>query len=173
VAWSIVDAGRESSPNRADTAVVLGAAVHGRAPSPVFEERLRHALELYRRRQVRSIIATGGAGEGMSVAESAAAAAYLEGKGVPRSAIHREASSHTTRQNLVEARRVMRERRLSTALIVSDPLHMKRAMNMARDLGIRAEPSPTPTTRYRTLPTQAPFVLRELYFLHHYWLFRQ
>ena len=43
----------------------------------------------------------------------------------------------------------MRKNGLKTVIIVSDPYHMARAMAMAEDLGIRAYPSPTPTSRYK------------------------
>ena len=173
VTWSIVAAGRETASGSADAAIILGAAVQGTEPSPVFEQRLLHALELYRRGRVRSLILTGGVGKGKVVAESAAARVYLTNRGVPQSAMLSEDRSRTTRQNLVEARRLMRARGMAKALIVSDPLHMKRAMTMAADLGLAAEPSPTSTSRYRTPATQGPFLLREVYFLHHYWLFGQ
>jgi len=45
---------------------------------------------------------------------------------------------------------------------------MKRAMLMANDIGITASSSPTPTSRYRSLKTKLGFLLRELYFIHHY-----
>ncbi len=51
-----------------------------------------------------------------------------------------------------------------TFIIVSDPLHMKRAMLMAEDLGMTAYPSPTPTTRYRSWRTQFGFWARETFF---------
>jgi hypothetical protein len=53
-------------------------------------------------------------------------------------------------------------------LVVSDPLHMRRAMRMAIDLGLDAHPSPTPTSRYRSLTTQLPMLLREVYFSAYY-----
>jgi uncharacterized SAM-binding protein YcdF (DUF218 family) len=40
----------------------------------------------------------------------------------------------------------MSEQGFNTALIVSDPLHMKRAMLYVNNLGITAYSSPTPTT---------------------------
>ena len=55
-------------------------------------------------------------------------------------------------------------------LLVSDPLHLTRAMQMAAEFGLDAQPSATGLTRYRTLSTKVPFALRELYFMHHYWL---
>ncbi|MBK1833919.1 hypothetical protein JIN78_07600 [Roseibacillus ishigakijimensis] len=57
---------------------------------------------------------------------------------------------------------------LKSAIIVSDPLHLKRASLMAKDLGIRSVTSPTPTSRYRSLKTKLPFLQREIYFYHHY-----
>ena len=50
------------------------------------------------------------------------------------------------------------------ALIVSDPLHMKRAMRMAADYGITAYSSPTPTTRFVSLRSKLPFLAREVFF---------
>jgi len=58
-------------------------------------------------------------------------------------------------------------------LIVSDPLHMRRAMRMAGDLGLDAHPSPTRTSRFQTLGTQIPMLLREVYFNLHYYVTRQ
>lgn len=60
----------------------------------------------------------------------------------------------------------------SSAIIVSDPLHMKRAMLMAKDCGIEAYSSPTPTTRYRTLRSKLPFLAREEFFYIGYRLVR-
>lgn len=170
VGASIVVAGRLTSPANADAAIVLGAAAYPTKPSPVFEERIRHGFDLLRTGRVSKLILTGGYGNGANYAESEIAKAWLLRKRVPAAMILTEAQSHTTRENLVEAQRIMHEQHLSSALIVSDPLHMKRAMIMARDLGLNAVPSPTPTTRYRSLGSRTSFLLREIYFIHHYWL---
>lgn len=66
--------------------------------------------------------------------------------------------------NLVEAARIAREHHFGRVLVVSDPLHMWRSVAMARDLGLDAYPSPTPTTRFRTWKTKRPFLLRETYY---------
>jgi uncharacterized SAM-binding protein YcdF (DUF218 family) len=47
-------------------------------------------------------------------------------------------------------------------LIVSDPLHMRRAMTMARDFGLNAYPSPTPTSRYISLSSRLDFLWGEV-----------
>lgn len=153
---------------QSDCAVVLGAAVHGQLPSPVFEERIRHGVSLYQRGLVSTIVFTGGTGAGQVQSESGVAAALAVRLGVQKDAILTEEQSHTTQQNLTEALAVMRSHGLRSAIIVSDPLHMRRAMMMADDLGMNAVSSPTPTSRYRSLTTQFGFLIRELYFFHHY-----
>jgi uncharacterized SAM-binding protein YcdF (DUF218 family) len=152
---------------------VLGAAVEDDRPSPVFQGRIDHAIALLQRRQVQSIIFTGGQGEGDRLSESQAAKNYAIAQGIPPDRIFTESVSRTTRQNLLEAKKIIQAQKFSNCLLVSDPLHMKRADWMMRDLGISGRPSPTPSTRYQSWQSQVPFLLRETYFYHHYWLFKQ
>jgi uncharacterized SAM-binding protein YcdF (DUF218 family) len=49
---------------------------------------------------------------------------------------------------------------------------MKRAMSMARDIGVEAYPSPTPTTRYQSVQSQAGLLARETYYYMGYLLHR-
>ena len=163
--WSY---GTRNQAEKADCAIVLGAAVYGDRPSPVFEERIRHGIALYQTGLVAKIIFTGGCGTGAEHAESEVAAAYAARAGVPAADLLTERRSRTTQQNLAEAKLLMDAHGLRTAILVSDPLHMRRAMWMAGDLGIAAVSSPTPTTRYRSLKTKLEFLRHELYYWHHY-----
>jgi uncharacterized SAM-binding protein YcdF (DUF218 family) len=134
------------------------------------EERIRHGIRLYQTKQVGKLVFTGGYGKGGSTAESLVARGYALQRGVPAHDILTETVSHTTRENLAEAGKVMHSHRLGSALIVSDPLHMKRAMQMSSGLGIEASPSPTPTSRYRSWRSKTGFLLREIYFYNFYLL---
>lgn len=160
--------GGEDHSKRSDCIIVLGAAVRGDKPSPVFEERIRHAVDLFQRGEAPIIIFTGGYGDGATHAESEVGASYAVAEGVSQAAILTETQSRTTRQNLTEAKRLMDSAGLESAIIVSDPLHLKRASVMAEDLGISGVTSPTPTSRYRSLSTKLGFLLREVYFYNHY-----
>lgn len=162
-----------SSPGSADAAVVLGAAIWGKRPSPVFEARIRHALDLYRAGRVRKIVFTGGVGEGDTRAEATVARAWAAARGVPPEDLLCEAISHNTRENLLAARAVLRREGLEKVLLVSDPIHMLRASLMARDLGLAAAPSPTPTTRFTGRRARLEFLLRETYFVGAYLVQRQ
>jgi len=167
-AWTAVGPA-VSGNERGETAIVLGAAVIGDAPSPVFAARLDHAVMLYREGRVSRVLVTGGRSPEDRVSEAAAGSAYLQARGVPAEAILLEDRSRTTRQNLANARRVLGQSARAPVLIVSDPLHMRRAMSMAAAEGFAASAAPTPTTRYRSLGTQAPFLAREVWFMHVFW----
>src|SRR5437867_9107522 len=72
-----------SVDTEADAAVVLGAAVWSNNVSPVFRERINHAIELYRRGKVRKLIFTGGQGSQNEPTEAAAARAYAQANSIP------------------------------------------------------------------------------------------
>jgi uncharacterized SAM-binding protein YcdF (DUF218 family) len=75
-----------------------------------------------------------------------------------------EEKSHTTYENILYAKEVADAQGVRKVLIVSDPLHMKRAVAMASDVGLAAEPSPTPSTRYRGWQSQAGLLASETYY---------
>jgi uncharacterized SAM-binding protein YcdF (DUF218 family) len=168
VGVQIVSAGRATQPVKSDVAIVLGAAVFGSRPSPVFEERIKHGIALYRSGKVRKLLFTGGYGEGSGSAESLVAARFAVQNGVEPEAVLVETISRTTQDNLRQAKAIMRANGLRTALIVSDPLHLRRALRMAADMDIRANAAPTPSSRYRSWRTRGSFLLREIYFYDHY-----
>lgn len=152
----------------ADAAIVLGAAVPSTGPSPVFVERINHAVDLYKSGAVKYLIMTGGKGLGERVAEADAGRQAAIEAGVPPGAILTETASRDTQQNLANARPIVEAHGFRRVLVVSDPLHMMRAMQAASDAGLDAAPSPTPTTRYRTLVSQLPMLIRETYYNMHY-----
>jgi uncharacterized SAM-binding protein YcdF (DUF218 family) len=164
VAVRIYTYGNSFVDMKADAAIVLGAAVWGDEVSPVFRERINHAVDLYRSGRVRKIILTGGQGNSDELTEAAAARRYAVQNGVPEKDILIEETSHTTYENVVNAKQLADANGLKKVLIVSDPLHMKRAVAMARDIGLEAYPSPTPTTRYQGWRAQLGSLSHETYY---------
>ena len=152
----------------ADCIIVLGAAVQGAAPSPVFAERIRHGISLYRAGYAEKLLFTGGIGSRTQHSEGKVGQAEAIRQAIPAANILYEEQSHTTLQNLTEAASVMQKNHLRTAIIVSDPLHMKRATMMAQKLGMRTVSSPTPTSKYRSLPKKLLFLVREIFFVHYF-----
>ena len=156
--------GGASPDMQADAAVVLGAAVWSKQVSPVFRERINHAMDLYRRGRVHKIIFTGGQGNRDEPTEAAAARAYAVSNGISPSDILIEQRSHTTYENVLYAKQLADEHGLKKILIVSDPMHMRRAIAMAADVGLEAYPSPTTTTRYTGFRSQFAELTRETFY---------
>lgn len=164
-AW-IVYVGNRDQAGPADAVVVLGAAAYDTRPSPVFTERIRHGIDLYNRGLAAKIVFTGGYGDGARFSEAQVARTYALRAGVPQDAILVENLSRTTWQNLALSRQLLSEHGLRRVIVVSDPLHMARALRLCRQLGIDAVGSPTPSTRFRSFRTQWRFLAREVYFFH-------
>ena len=173
VAWSIVSyATPPDYPVNADAALVLGAAAWGDKPSPVFRERIRHAVELYKNGQVRWIVFTGGTPVPGYPSEAEVGREFALKAGVPMTAMLAETESRTTWANLQNARTLAEPFGIHTYLLVSDPWHMRRAVLMARDLGLVASPSPTRSTRFRTWTSSVSFLMRETWLYIGYRIFR-
>ncbi|KRG40503.1 protein sanA-like protein [Stenotrophomonas pictorum JCM 9942] len=165
-AW-IIWVGDRDQAAPADAIIVLGAAAYDARPSPVFEERIRHGLDLYQQGYAPKLIFTGGFGGARArFSESQVARRYALRQNVPDRDILIETRSRTTRQNLVEARQLMAEHGMHKVIVVSDPLHMARALRLSRELGIDALASSTPSTRFRSFHTSWRFLAQEIYFFH-------
>ena len=129
-----------------DAIVVMGAAQYDGRPSPIFAARLDHAVSLYLAGVAPTLIVTGGKADGDRTTEAASARAYAIARGVPADAILVEDRSRTTQESIRSVGALLREKRMSGAVFVSDRPHMLRVLRMARDEGISAWGSPTPTS---------------------------
>ncbi len=163
-AIGIVNYGKIDEKTYSDVAIILGAGTSNDDVSPVYRERINHGIWLYENGYVDYLILTGGIGEGNGDSDAYVAKQYAISKSVPEQAIFIEEKSTITEENLENAKTIMDENSFNTAIIVSDPLHMKRAMLMADDYGIDACSSPTPTTMYRSFKTKLGFLAREEFF---------
>lgn len=164
VAVSILIYGENDEKQRADVIIVLGAGTSDGEVSPVYRERINHGIWLYENDYAEYIIFTGGIGDGNEKSDALIAMEYAVSCDVPEENILIEERSVITEENLQYSKELMDERALKNAIIVSDPLHMKRAMLMASDYGITAYSSPTPSTMYKSLKTKLPFLAREEFF---------
>jgi uncharacterized SAM-binding protein YcdF (DUF218 family) len=172
LAWGIYTYGNASQVVQANAVIVLGASSWDEEPSPVFRERINHAIALYQQGYVGTIIFTGGQGDNEKLPEAVVARQYAIMQGVPKADILIETRSRTTEQNLRYAKQIAADYHLITFIIVSDPLHMKRTMLIAQDTGLEAYSSPTPTTRYQSVESKLGFLVHETYYYSVYLLRR-
>lgn len=171
-AWQVYRYARPTERQvSAQAAIVLGAAAWGDKPSPVFRERINHAISLYQTGAVEQLIFTGGTPKAGYASEAEVARRFAIKQGVDADHIYFETTSKDTYQNLANARLIMRRHNISRVVIVSDPYHIARAVAMAEDLGIQADYSATPTSRYTAASSSArrKFFIqesRDLFFYH-------
>lgn len=163
-AYSIWSYGQRTELLHADAAIVLGAATYNGEPSPVFKARIDHALNLYHNGSVRKLIFTGGSGEQGEISEAETAQVYAIDHEVKAEDIIIETFSTITEENIRNANIIAEQNGVSSFLIVSDPLHMKRAMMIAQDMGLNAHSSPAQNSAYQSLRTKLPFLAREVFY---------
>lgn len=152
------------SEEKSDVAIVLGAGTNAAQVSPIFRERINHSAYLYNEKVINIIILTGGYGDGQNQSDSEIAREYLFTQGIPKDAIVIEKQSKYTIENLVESKHIMDSLGLKSALIVTDPLHMKRSVDLAKKLEINCKPSPTKTTMYKSFVPKAKSLLYEAFY---------
>jgi len=85
---------------------------------------------------------------------------------VPKQDILLEKVSRNTFENLLEVKKIMQTNNLQSVIIVSDPLHMARALRIAKQLNITAYPAATLSTRFQTLQTSWRFLVQEVFLFH-------
>ena len=159
---AVVIAGQRPALRHADAILVLGAAQYNGRPSPVFQARLDHALDLYDQGYASRLIVTGGVGTGDTLSEGEVGRRYAIERGVPDSAIMVDREGATSSESVTAAAALMRGRGMNSALLVSDSYHMLRLELLARRAGIRAFRAPAPSGPIdRAARTHRRYVLRE------------
>ncbi len=126
-----------------DAIGVFGAAEYDGRPSPVYRARLDHALALYQRGIAPLIITLGGNG-GDQYNEGAVGREYLEGMGVPESAIIAETESRDTVESARRIAVIARANGLRRLVIVSDGTHLFRIHEICARNGLDVLTSPRP-----------------------------
>jgi uncharacterized SAM-binding protein YcdF (DUF218 family) len=158
---------------RADVIVVLGSAVwQDERASPSLSARTQHAIALYKAGYAAHLILCGGVG-GNPPSEAEVMRRLAVAAGVPADALMLEDKSHSTEENLANAKTLMDMHGWHSAIIVSDPFHLLRAEMMARDLGIEAYgsgASNSPT--YTAAPLRTWYTAREAIALIWYYMTR-
>ena len=141
--FQVWNTGRSDDRQTVDAIVVLGAAQYDGRPSPQFQARLDHALELWKLDLASYIVVTGGKQVGDRFTEAAAARKFFESNGVTVNLIFEENLGKTTYASLLAVSQVASERKIERVLIVSDPFHQLRAKLIAQEVGLDAITSAT------------------------------
>lgn len=140
--------GATTKPKKSDCIIVLGCQVRGRTLSQFLKARLDKGIELYNDGYAKYIIVSGGQGPGEDITEAEAMKIYLVSNGINEENIIMEDASSNTMENLRNSKLAMEEKRLDTAIVVSNKYHLKRASIMVKKTGIDASYSGVYVSKY-------------------------
>ncbi len=136
-AYLLVRENNVPAPQEAQAIVVLGAQVNPDGqPSKQLELRLLEALNAYQAKPM-PIVVCGAQGPDEPATEASVMKAWLIQKGVDPQQILMDEASMNTRQNIENAKVLLGDSVQDVLMITSD-YHLPRAMDLAKDAGLRA-----------------------------------
>lgn len=135
--------GKSADLAACDCIIILGTrALADGTPGPNLKSRCDWGAGLYQQGWASHIICTGGRGQDGTV-ESVVSKNYLVSqKAIPAQAIFVEEESHNTRENFRFAQTIVKRHQWKTCLVVTDPFHQYRSIQLARQFGLEAHRAP-------------------------------
>lgn len=135
----------------ADVIVVLGSQVRPNGvPSNSLYARTMRGVELYKAGYAPTLFLTGGLGR-FPPSEAEVMRRLAVGADVPESALILDEAATSTQESMLTLAREAERRGWRTVLVVSDPFHMLRARQMARDVGLDAYAAPAFSSPLHTI----------------------
>ena len=138
VAGSIWYTAKNTTAEKSDVILVMGAAQFDGRPSEVLLARLNHAKSIFKAGLAPRIYTVGGGAPGDRTTEAAASKAWLIDNGVNKTNVLAIAKGRDTLSSTKAYVEQMIKAKFSSVVIVTDPYHCYRAIKMAKDRGIKA-----------------------------------
>ncbi len=132
-------AARRTVEGRVDAIVVMGAAQYDGEPSGALRGRLEHAAALYADGVAPIVVVTGGNQPGDRTTEGMTGFVVLRDLGLPEEAILVENTSTNTWEQLSATAAILLGRGLDEVVLVSDPYHNLRLLEVADEVGLVAQ----------------------------------
>lgn len=164
-------AGRGSPETECDYIIVLGAAVHGNAPSVSLRNRLDAAYAYLTAHPDTVCVVSGGKGDGEQISEARCMYDHLTARGIAPERIWMEERAANTEENLAFSLALIQARtgsRPETVGIVSSEYHLFRAGLFAKEQGVTAVGIPGRTEK---VSLRINYFLREIAGVWHYYVF--
>jgi vancomycin permeability regulator SanA len=137
VAGNIWYTAKNTTAEKSDVILVMGAAQFDGRPSEVLLARLNQAKSIFKAGLAPRIYTVGGGAPGDRTTEAAASKAWLIGNGISKTNVLAIAKGRDTLSSTKAYVEQMRKSHFSSVVIVTDPYHCYRAVKMAKDRGIK------------------------------------
>lgn len=119
----------------AQAILVLGAGIRDGAPTPMLEDRLTVALDLYRAGKAPKFLLSGDHGQ-VEYDEVGVMRRYLEDRGVPTEAIFMDHAGFDTYDSLYRSKAVFEA---DSLIVVTQAFHLPRALWIGQRLGVKVQ----------------------------------
>jgi vancomycin permeability regulator SanA len=137
VAGNIWYTAKNTTVEKSDVILVMGAAQFDGRPSEVLLARLNQAKSIFKAGLAPRIYTVGGGAPGDRTTEAAASKAWLIDNGISKTNVLAIAKGRDTLSSTKAYVEQMRKSNFSSVVIVTDPYHCYRAIKMAKDRGIK------------------------------------
>ena len=137
VAGNIWYTAKNTTAEKSDVILVMGAAQFDGRPSEVLLARLNQAKSIFKASLAPRIYTVGGGAPGDRTTEAAASKAWLIGNGISKTNVLAIAKGRDTLSSTKAYVEQMRKSNFASVVIVTDPYHCYRAIKMAKDRGIK------------------------------------
>jgi len=138
VAGNVWYTAKNSTAEKSDVILVMGAAQFDGRPSEVLLARLDQAKIIFKAGLAPRIYTIGGGAPGDRTTEAAASRTWLINNGISKKNILAIAKGRDTLSSTKAYVEQMRKSKFSSVVIVTDPYHCYRAVKMAKDHGLNA-----------------------------------
>lgn len=140
----IVDYSKIKEIENIDAILVLGAAVWGKEPSPMLEDRLIEAIALYQKNLAPKIIMSGDH-DSEYYNEVKIMKNYAIEKGISSENIFMDHAGFSTYDSIYRAKEIFKVKKI---IIVTQKYHLYRALYIAKSLGLEAYGIPSDAKSY-------------------------
>jgi vancomycin permeability regulator SanA len=138
VAGNIWYTAKNTTVEKSDVILVMGAAQFDGRPSEVLLARLNQAKSIFKAGLAPRIYTVGGGAPGDRTTEAAASKAWLIDNGISKTNVLAIAKGRDTLSSTKAYVEQIRKSNFTSVVIVTDPYHCYRALKMARDHGLIA-----------------------------------
>ena len=154
-------AAHNSSIQKSDVIVVLGAAQFNGRPSSALRARLVEAERIFSLGYAPVVITVGAGAPGDRTTEAASSKAWLISHGISAGAVMAIPQGRDTLVSTQAYIGEMKRRGFHSVIIVTDPYHCLRAVTMAKDLGAKSFCSPVRTGANSLVHANFHYLIRE------------
>lgn len=140
----ILDGAKRTSIKDADAILVLGAGIWIDKPSPMLEDRLLEAINLYEQNVAPKIIMSGDHAR-VEYDEVNSMKSFAIEKGIPSEAIFMDHAGFSSYESIYRAKEIFGVKKM---IIVTQKYHLYRALYIANQLGIEAYGVPSNPRNY-------------------------